>query len=106
MLRCKDIYGHRDEKPKDDTQKRIELKRNESFYLNGKNIMFKVVNRGLFWQTSGCTTSKAADILGVNLIKNMNMNAVRSSHYLPDKHFLEICNILGLSVIDELTGWQ
>ena len=34
------------------------------------------------------------------------MNAVRMSHYPPDRHFLEACDELGLYVIDELTGWQ
>jgi hypothetical protein len=34
------------------------------------------------------------------------MNAVRMSHYPPDKHFLEITDSLGLYVINELTGWQ
>jgi len=34
------------------------------------------------------------------------MNAVRMSHYPPDRHFLDICDSLGLYVIDELTGWQ
>ncbi len=40
----------------------------------------------------------------VNLIKDMN--AVRMSHYPPDKHFLEVCDSLGLFVLNELTGWQ
>ncbi len=36
----------------------------------------------------------------------MNMNAVRCSHYVPDKRFLELCDSLGLFVLDEVTGWQ
>jgi len=39
-------------------------------------------------------------------MKDMNMNAVRMSHYPPDQHFLDVCDSLGLMVIDELTGWQ
>ena len=34
------------------------------------------------------------------------MNAVRMSHYQPDKHFLEACDELGLYVLNELAGWQ
>ena len=34
------------------------------------------------------------------------MNAVRCSHYPPDKSFLNICDSLGLYVLDELAGWQ
>jgi hypothetical protein len=39
-------------------------------------------------------------------MKEMNMNTVRSSHYVPDKRFLELCDSLGLFVLDEVTGWQ
>ena len=34
------------------------------------------------------------------------MNAVRMSHYPPDQYFLDVCDSLGLYVIDELAGWQ
>ena len=50
--------------------------------------------------------SKAISIMDVNLMKDMNMNAVRMSHYPPDQHFLDVCDSLGLFVLDELTGWQ
>ena len=36
----------------------------------------------------------------------MNVNAVRMSHYPPDGHFLEVCDELGLYVLNELAGWQ
>jgi hypothetical protein len=84
----------------------IELRKHDGFYVNGQKIRFKGVNRGSFWPTSGRTTSKQISIDDANLIKDMNMNAVRMSHYPPDKHFLEVCDSLGLFVINELTGWQ
>ena len=84
----------------------VELRRHDGFYVNGKKMRFKGVNRGSFWPTSGRTTSRAASLMDANLIKDMNMNAVRMSHYPPDDHFLEICDSIGLLVIDELTGWQ
>lgn len=34
------------------------------------------------------------------------MNAVRMSHYPPDKHFLDACDSLGLFVVDELCTWH
>jgi beta-galactosidase/beta-glucuronidase len=40
------------------------------------------------------------------MIKDMNMNAVRSSNYPPDVHFLDACDSLGLFVLDEFAGWQ
>jgi hypothetical protein len=84
----------------------VELRPRDGFYVNGQKIMFKGVNRGSFWPTSGRTTSRRISVQDANLIKDMNMNAVRMSHYPPDKHFLEVCDSLGLFVIDELTSWQ
>ena len=34
------------------------------------------------------------------------MNAVRMSHYPPDQDFLDVCDSLGMYVLDELTGWE
>ncbi|GAB3641178.1 glycoside hydrolase family 2 protein [Spirosoma arcticum] len=84
----------------------VELREHDGLYVNGQRIMFRGVNRGSFWPTTGRTTNRQISVLDVNLIKDMNMNAVRMSHYPPDKHFLEVCDSLGLFVIDELTGWQ
>lgn len=84
----------------------IELRKHDGFYINGQKIKFKGINRGSFWPTTGRTTNKKISIDDINLIKGMNMNAVRMSHYPPDKHFLDVCDSLGLYVIDELTGWQ
>jgi beta-galactosidase/beta-glucuronidase len=40
----------------------------------------------------------------VKLIREMNMNAVRCSHYPPDEGFLDLCDSIGLYVLDELAG--
>jgi hypothetical protein len=82
------------------------LRPHDGFYLNGKKVLFKGVDHHSFWPTSGRTTSKALSIKDVSLMKDMNMNAVRASHYPPDTHFLDVCDSMGLMVLDELTGWQ
>ena len=84
----------------------VELKKRDGLYVNGRKIMFKGVNRHSFWPESGRTTSKTISIRDVLLMKEMNMNAVRMSHYPPDVHFLDACDSLGLFVLDELAGWQ
>jgi hypothetical protein len=84
----------------------IEIKERDGIYVNGQKIMFKGVNRHSFYPSSGRTTSKALSIKDVQLMKEMNMNAVRMSHYPPDKHFLDACDSLGLFVLNELAGWQ
>jgi len=84
----------------------VELRKGDGFYVNGAKIRFKGANRHSFWPTSGRTLSKELSVLDVKLLKEMNMNAVRMSHYPPDQHFLDVCDSLGLFVLDELTGWQ
>ena len=84
----------------------VEVRPRDGIYVNGVKIKFKGVNRHSFYPTSGRTTSKEINILDINLMKEMNMNAVRMSHYPPDVDFLESCDSLGLFVLDELAGWQ
>jgi hypothetical protein len=84
----------------------IEVRKEDGIYLNGTKIKIKGVNRHVFWPEYGRATYPEADLIDVKLIKEMNMNAVRCSHYPPDKNFLRLCDSLGLYVIDELAGWQ
>jgi len=84
----------------------VEVRAQDGIYVNGQRIKFKGVNRHSFHPDHGRTSSKAFSIEVVNLLKDMNMNAVRMSHYPPDRHFLDACDSLGLFVLDELAGWQ
>ncbi|MDD2601272.1 MAG: glycoside hydrolase family 2 TIM barrel-domain containing protein [Kiritimatiellae bacterium] len=84
----------------------VEVKPGDGIYVNGVKVLFKGVCRHTFWPESGRCSSKALSIQDVNTIKSMNMNAVRMSHYPPDQHFLDVCDSLGLFVLDELAGWQ
>ncbi|TXG36089.1 glycoside hydrolase family 2 protein [Seonamhaeicola maritimus] len=84
----------------------IEVLEGDGIYVNGERIKFKGVNRHAFHPTSGRTTSKAISIEHVKLMKDMNMNAVRMSHYPPDVHFLDVCDSLGLFVLDEICTWH
>jgi len=83
-----------------------ELRLQDGFYVNGKKVVFKGVCRHSEWPESGRALSKDISLMDVRLMKEMNMNAVRMSHYPPDQHFLDVCDSLGLFVLDELTGWQ
>lgn len=83
-----------------------ELRPGDGFYVNGTKVIFKGVNRHSQWPESGRTLSRAVHLMDIKTIKGMNMNAVRMSHYPPDKEFLDLCDSLGLFVLDELTGWQ
>lgn len=83
----------------------IEFRKRDGFYMNGKKLQIKGINRHCFYPETGRTTSKRLDIEDVKLVKGMNGNAIRS-HYPPDKHFLDICDSLGVLYFDELPGWQ
>lgn len=83
----------------------IEFRRRDGFYLNGRKLTVKGVNRHCFYPETGRTTSKRLDIEDVKLIKAMNANAIRS-HYPPDAHLLDICDSLGVLYFNELPGWQ
>jgi hypothetical protein len=84
----------------------IELRPGKGMFVNGRRIFLKGVARHSFWPDSGRTLSEQISRDDINLIKNINGNTARSTHYPPDRHFLDACDELGLYVLDELTGWQ
>ena len=78
----------------------------DGVFINGQKVIFKGVNRHSFRPESGRTLSKEKNIEDVQLIKSMNMNAVRLSHYPADPEFLDACDSLGLYVECEQPGWH
>ncbi len=84
----------------------VEVRPEDGIYVNNQKIIFRGVCRHTFWPSSGRTSSKQLAIDDVNLMKDMNMNAVRMSHYPPDQYFLDVCDSMGMFVLDELAGWQ
>lgn len=84
----------------------IEVRESDGLYINGQKVNIRGVNRHSFRPESGRTLSRQKNLEDVELIKSMNMNAVRLSHYPADPEFYEICDSLGLYVMDELTGWH
>lgn len=84
----------------------IEVRTSDGLYINGTKVLIKGVNRHSFRPETGRTLSKAKNIEDVLLIKSMNMNAVRLSHYPADPEFLDACDSLGLYVENELAGWH
>ncbi len=84
----------------------MEVRDGDGLYVNGRKIILKGVDRHSFWPDSGRCLSEAVHRLDINLMKDANMNAVRMSHYPPDEQFLDLCDELGLYVLDELAGWH
>ena len=83
----------------------IEFRPEDGVYLNGTRLLVKGLNRHCFDPETGRTISRELSLKDALLIKQMNMNAVRS-HYPPDTYFLEACDSIGLLYLNELCGWQ
>ncbi len=83
----------------------VELRPKDGLYVNGVKVVLKGINRHTFHPEGGRCTDREISLLDAKLIKEMNMNAVRS-HYPPDTHFLDICDSLGIFYLDELAGWH
>lgn len=84
----------------------IEVRESDGLYINGVRVNIRGVNRHSFRPETGRTLDREKNYEDVRLIKEMNMNAVRLSHYPADPEFLEACDELGLYVMNELGGWH
>ncbi|MEU6712001.1 glycoside hydrolase family 2 TIM barrel-domain containing protein [Nonomuraea sp. NPDC046802] len=68
---------------------------------NGRPLLLKGVNRHEFHPEHGRAVPYETMREDVLLMKRHNVNAVRTSHYPPHPRFLDLCDELGLWVIDE-----
>ncbi|MBD0741593.1 glycoside hydrolase family 2 TIM barrel-domain containing protein [Streptomyces sp. CBMA152] len=69
--------------------------------VNGRPLLFRGVNRHEFHPTSGRALDLETMRRDVVLMKRHHINAVRTSHYPPHPAFLDLCDELGLWVVDE-----
>lgn len=78
----------------------IELNVN-GLFVNGKNVKIKGVNRHENDPEGGKTLTVEGMVQDAKLMKQFNINAVRSSHYPNDTRWYDICDKYGLYVMDE-----
>ena len=83
----------------------VDFRPKDGLYVNGVKVVLKGVDRHSFYPDGGRCTDRQISLEDAELIKEMNMNAVRS-HYPPDTHFLDVCDSLGIFYLDELCGWH
>lgn len=69
--------------------------------INGKAIKFHGVNRHDSYAETGYVASKNQLIQDLNLMKQHNINAIRTSHYPNQPIFYQLCDEYGFYVIDE-----
>ena len=75
--------------------------RDRMLLVNGRRVMIKGVNRHDHHDTKGKALDRETMRLDALTMKRFNFNAVRTSHYPNDPHWLDLCDELGLYVIDE-----
>lgn len=80
--------------------RKIEVK-GEVFYVNGKAVKLKGVNRHEHHPRTGKYIDRQTVIRDIELMKQANINMVRTSHYPNDPVFYELCDEYGLYVMDE-----
>ncbi len=79
---------------------KIEIKGGQML-VNGKAILIKGVNRHEHDEFEGHVVSLQSMIKDIQLMKQNNINAVRTCHYPNDPRWYELCNRYGLYVVDE-----
>ncbi|MDN4613530.1 glycoside hydrolase family 2 TIM barrel-domain containing protein [Leifsonia sp. F6_8S_P_1B] len=73
----------------------------DEFRVNGVRTLMRGVNRHDIDADTGRVVTEERMRHDILLMKQHNINAVRTSHYPPQARFLELCDELGLWVIDE-----
>ncbi len=75
--------------------------RNGQLLVNGKAIYIKGVNRHEHDPVTGHVISRESMIRDIELMKQANINAVRTSHYPNDPLWYDLCDEYGLYIVDE-----
>lgn len=94
----KDVLDYRAEKV---GFRDISVGKNGEFLVNGRRVLFKGVNRHDFSEINGRTVSFEETEADIRRMKQLNMNAVRTSHYPDNPYFYELCDKYGLYVLAE-----
>lgn len=80
--------------------KKVEIK-GEKIYFNGMSLMIKGVNRHDFDCDYGWAVPKYRYTQDLDIMKQNNINSIRTSHYPDDPYFYDMCNKYGFYVMDE-----
>ena len=80
--------------------RQVEIKDGQ-VHVNGVPILFKGVNRHEHDPDTGHTVTVASMVEDIRLMKQFNINAVRTSHYPNDPRWYDLCDRYGIYLIDE-----
>lgn len=76
------------------------------FFLNGRAVKLRGLNRHQLYPYVGQAMPKSQQAADADFLKRLGVQVVRTSHYPQSSHFLDRCDELGLLVVTELPGWQ
>ena len=86
---------------------RTAVFRADGFYLNGKKIFLRGLNRHQSYPYIGYAAPESLQREDARILQEeLHCNAVRTSHYPQSQYFLDECDRRGLLVFTELPGWQ
>ena len=80
--------------------RQVEIRGHE-LLINGQPVLMKGVNRHEHDERLGKTMTEEAMLAEIKLMKQFNINAVRTSHYPDCPRWYELCDQYGIYVIDE-----
>lgn len=80
--------------------RKVEIK-NSQLLVNGMPITLKGVNRHEHDDVKGHVPTRESMIRDIQLMKQFNVNAVRTSHYPNDPLWYKLCDQYGLYLVDE-----
>ena len=69
--------------------------------VNGKPVLIKGADRHELSPTGGYVVTEAEMVRDIRIMKELNINAVRTCHYPDDPRWLALCDRYGLYVVDE-----
>jgi len=81
--------------------RKIGIADNGAFMINDVAVKLKGVNRHDFHPLYGQTVPVASMVADLLLLKQHNVNCIRTAHYPNDPRFIILCNFYGFYVVDE-----
>lgn len=86
---------------------RKALFKKDGFYLNGRKLKIRGLNRHQSFPYVGYAMPKSMQERDADILKyELGVNAVRTSHYPQSHYFIDRCDEIGLLVFTEFPGWQ
>ena len=85
----------------------IEFTANDGFHLNGKRVPIQGVCQHHDLGALGAAFNLRAAERQIEILKTMGVNAIRTSHNPPAPEFLDLCDRMGILVMDEFVDcWK